>query len=161
MRRNAPTCIARELCVHLVARKTVPGTIAHSRRARHSNVFYLSRRVHSGLTRLRRRRNRCDAHVIGCWYGAAHLQRVTRCPQPQSATVGAARCSAAGERVIAGEHRPTVIGCVASAGAESDCALEVHECSLTPWAPRSDLHHRSGRGAFYALRAASPEIGTA
>ena len=63
------------------------------------------------------------------------------------ATGGAARCSAAGERLIAG-HRPTVFGRVASAGAESDCVLEVLECSLTPWAPRSDLHHRSAQGAF-------------
>jgi hypothetical protein len=63
------------------------------------------------------------------------------------ATGGAARCSAAGERLIAG-HRPTAFGRVASAGVESDCVLEVLECSLTPWAPRSDLHHRSGQGAF-------------
>ena len=72
---------------------------------------------------------------------------------------GAARCSAAGERLIAG-HRPIVFGRVASAGAESDCVLEVLECSLTQWAPRSDLHHRSGRGAFERLRASSPEVGT-
>jgi len=76
------------------------------------------------------------------------------------ATGGAARCSAAGERLIAG-HRPTVFGRVASAGAESDCVMEVLECSSTPWAPRSDLHHRSGQGAFERLRAASPEVGTA
>ena len=63
------------------------------------------------------------------------------------ATGGAARCSAGGERLIVG-HRPTVFGRVASVGAESDCVLEVLECSLTPWAPRSDLYHRSGRGAF-------------
>ena len=30
---------------------------------------------------LRRRRDRCKAHAIGCWYGAAYLQRVMRCPQ--------------------------------------------------------------------------------
>ena len=47
---------------------------------------------------------------------------------------GAARCSAAGERLIAG-RRPTVFGRVAFAGAESDCVSEVLECSLTPWAP--------------------------
>ena len=34
-----------------------------------------------GIMRLRRRRDRCNAHVIGCWYGAAHLHRVQRCPQ--------------------------------------------------------------------------------
>ena len=76
------------------------------------------------------------------------------------ATGGAARCSAAGERLIAG-HKPAVFGRVASAGAKSDCVLEVLECPLTPWAPRSDLHHRSGQGAFERLRAASLEVGTA
>ena len=30
------------------------------------------------------RRDRCDAYAIGCRYGPAHLQRVTRCPQQQS-----------------------------------------------------------------------------
>ena len=34
-----------------------------------------------GIMRLRRRRDRCNAHVIGCWYGAAHLHCVQRCPQ--------------------------------------------------------------------------------
>ena len=76
------------------------------------------------------------------------------------ATGGAARFSAAGERLIAG-HKPTVFGRVASAGVKSDCVLEVLECPLTPWAPRSDLHHRSGQGAFERLRAASPEVGIA
>ena len=80
------------------------------------------------------------------------------------ATGGAARCSAAGERLIAltlAGHKPAVFGRVASAGAKSDCVLEVLECPLTPWAPRSDLHHRSGQGAFERLRAASPEVGIA
>ena len=63
------------------------------------------------------------------------------------ATGGAARYSAAGERLIAG-HRPAAFGRVASVGAERDCVLEVLACSLAPWAPRSDLHHRSGQGAF-------------
>ena len=54
------------------------------------------------------------------------------------ATGGAARCSAAGERLIAG-RRPTVLGRVASAGAKSDCVLEAFESSLTPWAPRLSL----------------------
>ena len=76
------------------------------------------------------------------------------------ATGGASRCSAAGERLIAG-HRPTVLGRVASAGAKSDCVLEALARYLTPWAPRSDLHHRSGRGAFERLRDASHEVGTA
>ena len=132
----------------LSQRKVAPATIAAFALLRIQVSFFGFDAVTRGLTRLRRRRDRCKAHAIGCWYGAAYLQRVMRCPQLLSlATGGAARCSAAGERLIAG-HRPTVFGRVASAGAESDCVLEVLECSLTPWAPRSDLYHRSGRGAF-------------
>ena len=80
-----------------------------------------------------------------------HTSNVSRAVRSSSlATGGAARCSAAGERLMAG-HRPTVFGRVESAGAKSDCALDVLKCSTTPWAPRSDLHHRSGRGVFERL----------
>ena len=90
-----------------------------------------------------------------------HTSSVSRAVRSSSlATGGAARCSAAGERLMTG-HRPTVFGRVESAGAKSDCVLDVLECSTTPWAPRSDLHHRSGRGVFERLRASSSEVGTA
>ena len=72
---------ARRPVPHPVARKSSPATIADSRVAPFKRVFFWSRRFTRGLTEAPERRDRCDAHVIGCWYGAAHLQRVTRCPQ--------------------------------------------------------------------------------
>ena len=99
--------------------------------------------------------------MIGCWYGAAHFQRITRCLQPLSGHRRGCQMVRCSRTPHSHSHRPTVFGRVASAGAKSDCALEVLECSLTPWAPRSDLHHRSGQGAFERLREASPEVGTA
>ena len=53
-------------------------------------------------------------------FSALHVRAIHSCCL---ATGGAARCSAVGERLIAG-HRPTVLGRVASAGAKSDCVLE-------------------------------------
>ena len=90
-----------------------------------------------------------------------HTCDASRAVRSRSLATGvAARCSAAGERLIAG-HRPIVFGRVASDGAKSVCILELLACFSTPWAPRSDLLHRSGRGAFERLRAASPEVATA
>ena len=146
------------MCPHFVAAQSpvAPGTIAAFALPRIQVGFFWKfwrfdavTRGLSGLTRLRRRRDRCKAHAIGCWYGAAYLQRVMRCPQ-----LGARRgCQVLRCWTERPHSRPqtgpqnsfkTVFGRVASAGAESDCVLEVLECSLTPWAPRSDLYHRSG-----------------
>ena len=75
------------------------------------------------------------------------------------ATGGTASCSAAAARLIT-VCRTAPSGRSASTGAKSDSSLRILKDSSTPWAPRSDLHHRSGRGAFERLRAASPEVGT-
>ena len=137
--------------LHCVARKSHSATIAarglRQRGGRSSVLFFVSTRSHvasrgSGGGATVAKPTQSDAGTVLHTFNA--LCAVRSCCL---ATGGAARCSAAGERLIAG-HRPTVFGRVASAGAESDSALEVLECSLTPWAPRSDLHHRSGQGAF-------------
>ena len=141
----------RGTSTHCVARKSHTDTIAahglRQRGGRSSVFFFVSTRSHvasrgSGGGATAAKRTRLDADTVLHTFNA--LCAVRSCCL---ATDGAARCSAAGERLIAG-HRPTVFGRIASAGAESDCVLEVLECSLTPWAPRSDLYHRSGRGAF-------------
>ena len=51
-----------------------------------------------------------------------------------------------------------VSGRTALTGAKSDSSLGMLQGSSTLCAPRSDLHHRSGRGAFERLRASSPEV---
>ena len=56
--------------------------------------------------------------------------------------------------------RPTPSGCTASTDAKSDSSLGMLNGTSTLCAPRSDLHHRSGRGAFERLCASSPEVGT-
>ena len=140
--------------VHFVARKSHSDTIAargfRQRGGRSSVLFMVSTHSHvasrgSGGGATVAKPTRSGAGTV--LHTFRTLCAVRSCCL---ATGGAARCSAAGERLIAG-HMPTVFGRVASAGAESDCVLEVLECSLTPWAPRSDLHHRSGQGAFVAL----------
>ena len=65
----------------LSQRKVAPATIAAFALPRIQVSFFGFDAVTRGLTRLRRRRGRCKAHAIGCWYGAAYLQRVMRCPQ--------------------------------------------------------------------------------
>ena len=110
-----------------------------------------------GLTRLRRWRDRCDAHAIGCWYGAAHLQRVMRCPQPQSGHrrgCQVLRCYSTPHSLPqANSKRPHSIN-----RCEERLFVGNYQGASTPCAPRSDLHHRSGRGAFERLRASSPEV---
>ena len=118
------------------------------RRAPFDRLF-LSRRVrtrpHEALDAAH---NHCDADKIGCWCAVLHTCDASRAVRSRSLATGvAARCSAAGERIIAG-HRPIVFGRMASDDAKSVCILQVLACYSTPWAPRSDLHHRSGRGAW-------------
>ena len=54
---------------------------AFAREAAVQASFFILDAFARGLTRLRRRRDRCEAHVFGCWYGAAYLPHVMRCPQ--------------------------------------------------------------------------------
>ena len=79
-------------------------------------------------------------------YGPAHLQRITRCPQQQSGHrrgCQVLRCwRTPHNRPQANCFRPR---CISRCGKRLFIRLEVLEYSLTPWAPRSDLHHRSGQ----------------
>ena len=135
---------------HDVARKSAPASIATRVSCAVQASFSVSTHSHvasrgSGGGATVAMPTRSDAGTV------PHTSNVSRAVRSSSlATGGAARCSAAGERLMAG-HRPTVFGRVESAGAKSDCVLDVLKCSTTPWAPRSDLHHRSGRGVFERL----------
>ena len=140
-----------ETAAHFVARKTHSATIAARglrQRGGRSSVLFYSRRIHTwpheAPEAARPLRSPRDRMLVRCCIPSARYALSAAAVWPPA---GLPDATAAGERLIAG-HRPTVFGRVASAGAESDCVLEVLECSLTPWAPRSDLHHRSGQGAF-------------
>ena len=128
----------------LSQRKVAPATIAAFALPRIQVSFFGFDAVTRGLTRLRRRRDRCKAHAIGCWYGAAYLQRVMRCPQLLSGHrqgCQVLRCwRTPHSRSQANCPRPRCI-CRCE---ERLCIRSALERSLTPWAPRSDLHHRSG-----------------
>ena len=69
----------------LSQRKVAPATIAAFALLRIQVSFFGFDAVTRGLTRLRTpeaaRPLQLKAHAIGCWYGAAYLQRVMRCPQ--------------------------------------------------------------------------------